>query len=284
MVKRTPFFVGCLLLAGIAGCGARSASLVSSGRLGTGALEERSARHKPGLNGETGADTRVGENPGNDGSSTIVIGFVGGFVRKDNAAHSPVKIAARLRASYPSGVHAEVFENHHREDAFRRVIQLLDVSHDGKLSVEEKRDARIIIYGMSWGGSETLALANKLQEQHIPVLLTIQVDSVQKLGENDGLIPANVGTAVNFYQTDGLLHGRAQVRAVDPSRTQILGNFRYAYKANPLACKEYPWWDQWFTKYHTQIECDPAVWDRVEGLIREKIPVAEIKNASAGPG
>jgi len=208
----------------------------------------------------------------NKSAPVIVIGFVGGFVRKGNSVHNPVKIAASLRSAYPEGVHVEVFENHHREEAYRKVLQLLDESHDGQLREEAKQAARIIIYGMSWGGSETVSLARELAQQQIPVLLTIQVDSVRKLGENDGTIPANVSEAVNFYQDDGLLHGRAQIRAEDATRTRIVGNFRYGYKANPLACEEYPWWDRWLTKYHTNIECDPAVWNRVEGLIREKLP------------
>ena len=74
---------------------------------------------------------------GNDGAGistsdrqpTIVIGFVGGFVRRGNAVHSPVKLAARLRQEYPNGVYVEVFENHHREDAYRRILELLDAAH-----------------------------------------------------------------------------------------------------------------------------------------------------------
>jgi hypothetical protein len=122
-----------------------------------------------------------------------------------------------------------------------------------------------------------VALASELEKQKIPVLLTIQVDSVRKFGENDGLIPANVAEAANFYQNDGLLHGRAQIRAADASRTKILGNFHYGYKADPLACKEYPWWDRLLAKYHTNIECDPTVWNRVEALIREKLPALSEK-------
>ena len=40
------------------------------------------------------------------------------------------------------------------------------------------------------------------------MLLTIQVDSVSKLHQNDALIPANVAQAANFYQPDGFLHGQ----------------------------------------------------------------------------
>jgi hypothetical protein len=213
---------------------------------------------------------------------TIVVGFVGGFVRRDNAIHSPVQIAARLRGVYLSDVHVEVFENHHRQDAYRKILQLLDIAHTGKLSAAEKRDARIIIYGMSWGGSETLALARELQAQEIPVLLTIQVDSIAKPRENDEVIPANVAEAANFYQANGLLHGRPQIRAEDQERTRILGNFRYDYNANSLRCEGYPWYDRVFTKYHTEIECDPAVWNRVEGLIRAKLPPVLDKNALSG--
>ena len=213
---------------------------------------------------------------------TIVVGFVGGFVRRDNAIHSPVQIAARLRGAYLAGVHVEVFENHHRQDAYRKILQLLDIAHTGKLSAAEKRDARIIIYGMSWGGSETLALARELEAQEIPVLLTIQVDSIAKPRENDEVIPANVAEAANFYQANGLLHGRPQIRAEDQEHTRILGNFRYDYNANSLRCEGYPWYDRVFTKYHTEIECDPAVWNRVEGLIRAKLPPVLDKNALSG--
>ena len=210
----------------------------------------------------------------------IVVGFVGGFVAHDDAVHSPVQLAGRIREAYRTGVYAQVFENRHRERARRQILQLLDANHDGRLSVEEKRNARIIIYGMSWGGSETVALARELNDDNIPVLLTIQVDSVAKVGQKDDLIPSNVAEAANFYQQDGLLHGRSEIRAEDPSRTQILGNFRSEYGSRDLGCRNYPWYDRVFVKQHTQIECDPAVWNQVESLIRSKLP--HVKQVGGG--
>ncbi len=204
----------------------------------------------------------------------IVVGFVGGFVRHDNAVHSPVQLAAHIRAGYPAGVHVEVFENRRREQAYQEILKMLDADHDGKLSEEEKRGAQIIIYGMSWGGSETVALARELGEQKIPVQLTIQVDSVAKVGQNDAVIPGNVVEAANFYEADGLLHGQAEIRAADGASTRILGNFRFEYGAKTLKCENYPWYDRVFMKYHTEIECDPAVWKQVELLIRSKLPPA----------
>lgn len=201
-----------------------------------------------------------------------MIGFVGGFVRHDDAVHSGVQLAARIRAAYSTGVYAEVYENRRREQARQDILKVLDADHDGTLSDEEKRDARIIIYGMSWGGSETVELARELEKEKVPVLLTIQVDSIAKRGENDALIPANVAEAVNFYQPDGLLHGQSQIHAADPSRTRILGNYRFEYRSKSLPCENYPWYDRLFTKQHTEIECDPVVWNQVESLICSKLP------------
>jgi hypothetical protein len=210
------------------------------------------------------------------GSSTIapfiVTGFVGGFVKHDNLVHGTVQLAGRLRNEYPSGVHIEVFENRRREKAHEEIIKLLDTNHDARLSSEEKQDARIIIYGMSWGASEAVMLARQLERDGIPVLLTIQVDSIAKMGESDELIPANVSDAANFYQPNGALHGRPKIRAADEARTRILGNFRFDYKLKPVRCDKYPWYDRVFAKTHTEMECDPVVWNQVESLIRSKLP------------
>lgn len=201
----------------------------------------------------------------------IVIGFVGGFVRHDDRVHTEVQLAERLREEYVSGVSVRTFENHRGKEAHQAVLRFVDVNGDGALSPEEKQNARIIIFGHSWGASETVELARQLEKDGVPVVLTIQVDSVQKRGENDALIPANVSQAVNFYQIDGWLHGQSQIRAADPSRTRVLGNFRSDYKAKPFSCGQYPWYDRIFMKPHIQIECDPAVWNQVESLIRSNL-------------
>jgi hypothetical protein len=202
----------------------------------------------------------------------MVIGFVGGFVKRDNAVHSTVQVVKHLRKQYSAGVYVEAFENRRREKAYQEIWRRLDRNHDGKLSAEEKRDARIIIFGHSWGASETVTLARRLERDGIPVLLTIQVDSVSKIGQNDTVIPGNVGQAVNFYQPDGIVHGRPAIRAADPARTEIVGNFRFDYKANPISCEGYPWFDRVLVKAHTEIECDPRVWNQVETLIYSKLP------------
>lgn len=210
----------------------------------------------------------------------IVIGFVGGYVRHDNIVHNEVQLAARLREDFPSAAHVEMFENHRAAKAHETILQLLDTDHDGRLSADEKKSARIIIYGHSWGASETVNLANQLDTDGIPVLLTVQVDSIAKGGENDEIIPANVAQAANFYQEAGLLHGRAKIRAADPERTRIIGNFRSDYKAHPVRCDQYPWFSRVFMKTHIEIECDPSVWSQIDSLIRSNLPAPAGNGAS----
>jgi pimeloyl-ACP methyl ester carboxylesterase len=201
----------------------------------------------------------------------MVIGFLGGFVNHDARAHSTVQVVEHLRNSHREGVYVQSFANRERGRAYKEIRRRLDGNNDGILSTEEKQNARIVIFGHSWGAYETVALARQLERDGIPVMLTIQVDSVAKLGQNDSVIPANVGQAVNFYQPDGIIHGRPQIRAANPARTEILGNFRYDYKAKPVRCEGYPWFDNILVKAHTEIECDPKVWNQVESLIYQKL-------------
>ena len=110
----------------------------------------------------------------------------------------------------------------------------------------------------------------------MPVLLTIQVDSVSK-GNDDKFIPANVAQAINFYQLDGLLHGRRKILAADPLHTQILGNFQFDYRQTPVKLDGYPWYAQIFMKPHIEIENDPRVWNQIDSLIRSKLPSQPIQ-------
>jgi len=206
---------------------------------------------------------------GTAANSAIVIGFVGGFVHGDDTRHAEVQLAEKLRAGYSDRVHVRIFENHRRDDAYDAVMKWLDSDGNGGISDSERREARIILYGHSWGASAVIALARKLQKQQIPVLLTIQVDSITKPGEDDRVIPANVARAVNFYQSRGILHGLPEIVPEDPERTQILGDYRFDYKKQPEPCSAYPWFARHFLRGHIAIECDPNVWSRIETLIGE---------------
>lgn len=201
----------------------------------------------------------------------ILVGFAGGFVRHNNPHHGPVQLAQRLRREAPAGTYVEVFENRRRKRAYNTVLRLLDSNHDGNLSDDEKSQARVILFGHSWGASAVVLLARELDHAGIPVLLTVQVDSVAKPWQQDEVIPDNVAAAVNFYQSHGLIHGRSEIKAEDGTKTQILGNYRFDYRQHPVKCEATSWFDRTFTPSHMQSQCDPQIWNRVEDLVRERI-------------
>ena len=203
-----------------------------------------------------------------------MIGFLGGYVRHDDAVHTTVQVAKSLRDAYPNAIHVATFENRrmrrraqsHREFARRKIRP--------RLTEEQKRSAHIILYGHSWGACAVVSLARQLKSEGIPVVLTVQVDSVSKAGRDDQTIPDNVRYAANFYQDKGFIRGQHKIVAADASRTTILGNFFFDYSAHPIACPEYPWYTRFFMRSHIEIECDERVWHRVENLIREQLPAS----------
>jgi pimeloyl-ACP methyl ester carboxylesterase len=224
----------------------------------------------PGNGLDQSAAARSGSLPGLSCSARtplIVVGFMGGHVHSDNLAHGEARLARDLDDHYPGAVDARTFENRREHEALSTVLKLLDTSKDGRLSEIEKSSARIVIFGHSWGASETVHFARELNRRGIPVLLTVQVDSVRKTGQDDGNIPPNVLEAVNFYQTEGLLHGRRSIQAMDPGRTTILGSYESSYRKHAVSCAGYGWFARAFMRQHIEIENDRAVWNRIEELI-----------------
>lgn len=211
--------------------------------------------------------------------NVIIIGFVGGFVNPDDTRHPEVQFAAYLRDRYHT-VHAEVFGNHHGEKALREVVRILDSNHDGVLSPLEKECATIILYGHSWGATETVAFAHELEQLGVPVALTIQIDTIAKPGHKALPVSPNVASAINFYQTKGPLHGAREIVAEDPARTKILGNIRMTYQDRPINCDNYSWVARVFTKSHYEIENDLAIWDKAASLIESQLSgIASIAQA-----
>jgi hypothetical protein len=201
-------------------------------------------------------------------ANSIVIGFVGGFVSHNDLHHGTVQLAQRIRRTVPQTTYVGVFENRHRKQAFETVMTLLDTNRDGILSPEEKHAAHIVLFGHSWGASAAVLLARELRLQAIPVLITVQVDSVAKLWQNDSVVPDNVSEAINFYQTQGFIHGRRQIAAADPAKTEVLGNVLMDYKRHPILCPEASWWYRHLAAGHMQSECDPHLWSQIETLVK----------------
>ena len=200
--------------------------------------------------------------------STLVIGFLGGYDRWDDEHRSIRQLVLRLRQR--PGVYAESISNHRRALALKLIRQAIDTNRNGQLDPEETAGARVILVGQSWGGAAAVATARDLQAMGIPVLLTVQVDSV---GVHDDIIPSNVNTAVNFFQHDPFttIHGRRQIRAADPLRTAIAGNFENSYVFRSMDESNASKARQVFGGSHTKMELDPVVWSRVEQYISDAI-------------
>jgi len=239
----------------------------------------------PGYAAGGGSETSSASSPsGQTTPAVIVVGFLGGFVPHDEPHHPEVKMIQDLRQEYPKHVYFGLFENSKVDEAYKTILNRLDVSEDGALSDDEKRRARVLLFGHSWGASAVVTLARKLERGGIPVMLTVQVDSVAKPFQNDRVIPSNVVEAANFYQTRGLIHGRSRIIPADPSHTTILGNFRSEYKEEPAGCRDFPWYARFFTKSHIEIECDPKVWSQVKTLLCRRIPSPVVIQTEAGSG
>jgi len=200
--------------------------------------------------------------------STLVVGFLGGWDHWDDPNRGVPKLALKLREEDP-GVFAEAMSNHRQGLAMELIQKAFDWNHNGRLDPEERAQARIILYGQSLGGGAVVRVARRLQTMGIPVMLTVQVDSVSR---RDGVIPANVAAAVNMFQRDGPpIMGRSRIRAEDASRTRILGNFQYRYRFQKIDISSASWKRKLLGGAHTKMEMDPEVWARVERLIWDAI-------------
>jgi hypothetical protein len=200
---------------------------------------------------------------------TLIIGFMGGRDSWRDQGVGVGRLAAKLRKSELNGVHVETVENLKRSVALKFVKNSLDRDGNGELDDSERNSARIILYGQSFGGAAVVKFARQLNEIAVPVLLTVQVDSV---GRGDELIPANVSTAANFYQDNGrVIHGAKNIRAADPSRTVILFNRRIDYRNRRMQIPKLPWYKKAFRTDHVKMDNDPEVWQEVELLILRAI-------------
>jgi len=203
----------------------------------------------------------------------LVIGFMGGRDAWDNENVGVGRMALSLRKRALPNVHVATVENLKRGLAVDLVKSAFDADHDGRLDSPETRHARLIVYGQSWGGAAVVKFAHELRELGVPVLLSIQVDSV---GVGDATIPCNVRHAANFYQRNGkIIRGEPEIRAVDPTRTTILFNQRHDYTNKEIKMRKLPWWKTFVRSDHVKMDNDPEVWREVERLI-----VAEIASAS----
>ena len=199
----------------------------------------------------------------------LVIGFLGGRDHWNDERRYVRKLALKLRTMNLAGVHVETVENKERLLAILLIRNALDRNRNGQLDADERASAHLILYGQSFGGAAVVKAARELKEMHVPVLLTIQIDSV---GRGDAVIPSNVAQAANLFQRNGLIiRGEPRIRAEDPQKTTIIGNFEFDYRKKKVDLSGVPWHKKLFRTAHAKMEHDPDVWTKVEELILSAI-------------
>ena len=202
-------------------------------------------------------------------SHVLIIGFMGGRESWDNDERGVRKLALKLRAMNFPAVHVETVENKKRRLAIELIHKAFDRDRSGRLDEHERASARLIIYGQSFGGAAVVKLARQLKELGVPVLLTVQVDSV---GRGDKTIPSNVARAANLFQRNGLIiKGEREIRPEDPAKTTIIGNFKFDYNKKKINLSEVSWLKRLFHTAHTKMDHDPEVWSLVEKLILDVV-------------
>lgn len=199
----------------------------------------------------------------------LIIGFLGGRESWDNQKQSVRKMALKLRAMSLPDVHVETVENKNRRLAIKLIRNAFDHDRDGRLDDRERASARLVIYGQSFGGAAVVKLARQLEKMDLPILLTVQVDSI---GRNDKMIPPNVARAANLFQRNGLIiKGEREIRAQEPNRTMIIGNYKFDYRHKKINISQVSWHKKLFRVAHTKMDHDPAVWELVEKIILDAI-------------
>jgi hypothetical protein len=215
--------------------------------------------HKPHL--PYTVNTPLGEN------DFLILGFMGG---RDswNKDCNLRRLVLKLRSLGPA-IHAETLENTKRAAALDLIRRAIDRNQNGTLDPRELASARLVLYGQSFGGAAVVKLAWQLKAIGVPVLLTVQIDSV---GRGDKVIPSNVARAANMFQRNGrIIHGEPEIVAEDRAKTTIIGNFEFDYRQKKIDISMVPWHKKIFRVDHNKIEQDPDVWAKVEELILQVI-------------
>lgn len=200
---------------------------------------------------------------------TLVIGFLGGRQRWDETSRGVRQLATRLDDMSIPQLEIETFQNRRRDLAMEFIKNALDRNEDNFIDVQERASARLILYGQSLGGSAVVKLSRDLEKLDIPVLLTVQVDSV---GWSDHSIPANVFRAANLFQrNDWIFKGEDKIFAEDPLATSITANIEFDYSMKEVDMSAMPWQRRLFSTPHSKMDADPEVWSIVEKLILDEV-------------
>ena len=224
-----------------------------------------------------------------DEDQTLILGFLGGRENWDDSSRGVRQLAVKIDSMNLPDVHIETLENRKRDLALELIMNSFDSNLDGYLDERERSSARLIMFGHSLGGAAVVKLSHSLRDMGIPVLLTVQIDSVG-FTYDDHVIPSNVKRAANLFQLDGwLLVGEDEIVPEDADKTEIIANLKFEYKDKDVDMSGVPWERRLLSVPHSKMDADPEVWSTVEELILSEIDnpkseiLAEEKVVDPGP-
>jgi hypothetical protein len=167
----------------------------------------------------------------------LYLGFVGALEPAGHRNNGVVQIRDILRKPGNSDVCAESFIPI-EWTAGRNWILKHFASHPGPLTPDELASSpSVILVGHSTGGWALLLVARSLRSKHIPVELTIQIDSV---GFTDFTVPRNVKAGAIFHARDALAFMTTKnLRLEDPAHTKLVANVRVKH-ANHISVTRDP--------------------------------------------
>jgi hypothetical protein len=191
--------------------------------------------------------------------------------RWDDKSRGVRQVAIKLEAMNLPNVHVETLENRKRDLAIKFIQNAFDYNQNGSLDDWERDSARLILYGHSLGGAAVVEISRELKKMGVPVLLTVQIDSVD-LVYDDHVIPSNVKRAANLFQNDGwILRGEDEIEPENPNKTEILANIRFDYRDKNVDMSSMTWERRLFSIPHVKMEADPEVWVTVGKMILSEI-------------
>ena len=206
-----------------------------------------------------------------DENQTLILGFLGGRENWDDSSRGVRQLAMKIDSMNLPDVHIETLENRKRDLAMELILNSFDSNRDGYLGERERSTARLIMFGHSLGGAAVVKLSHNLGNMGIPVLLTVQIDSVG-FTYDDHVIPSNVKRAANLYQLDGwLLVGEDEIVPEDPEKTKIIANLKFDYKDKEVDMSGVPWERRLLSVPHSKMDADAEVWSTVEQFILSEI-------------
>ena len=210
-----------------------------------------------------------------DEDQTLILGFLGGRDNWDEKSRGVRQLAMKIDSMNLPDVHIETLENRKVDLAIELIHKAFDNNQDGYLDEMERSKSRLIMFGHSLGGAAVVKLSHDLRDMDIPILLTVQIDSVGFFYD-DHLIPSNVKRAANLYQQDGwLLVGEDEIIPEDPKKTKIIKNVRFFYEDKEVDMSGEPWKRRLLSVPHSKMDADPQVWSTVEQLILSEIDDAK---------